>query len=92
MAIIIIKSPPRSSNDFSKERFNERYDLTNTELLLTEAIFNDVSLKEYAASRKIKISTARWTLDNIFEKQIRTHKKNLNHSLYYSPVSLLTFA
>ena len=76
-AVMIIIKLPQTVNEFPELVFKEHYGLTKAELLLTEAIFNDMTLKEYAKTRNIKITTVRWTLDNIFSKTNTHSQKEL---------------
>ena len=65
---LLLVSDPTKSFDFPDWVFKEYYGLTSAELRLASAIFRDKSLHEQAEDRGIKISTVRWTLDNIFSK------------------------
>ena len=53
---------------FSAESMSAFYELTGAEIALVSAIYKGLSLAEHAASRGVKITTIRWTLDNIFSK------------------------
>lgn len=53
------------------------YGLTASELALLESLHQGSTLKGYASSRKIKISTVRWTLGNIFSKTGTRSQKDL---------------
>ena len=44
------------------------YGFTRTEFDLVEHLVRGLTLREYAKERKVTISTARWTLGNIFTK------------------------
>lgn len=54
------------------------YQLTPTELTLAKSLFEGNSLSEYAIQRGVKVSTARWTLDNVFSKTHTNSQGQLN--------------
>ena len=53
---------------FSAESMAAFYNLTRAEIALVSAIYEGLNLAQHAASRGVKITTVRWTLDNIFSK------------------------
>lgn len=67
-AVMVLINSPECEKSFPEYLFKIYFGLTRTELALCKAIFFDQSLSDYAHSRSIKVSTARWTLDNIFAK------------------------
>lgn len=60
---------------FSAKSMAKFYELTNAELALVSAIYDGLSLAEYAKQRGVKITTIRWTLDNVFSKTY-THSQS----------------
>lgn len=54
--------------DFSADSMARFYGLTNAEVALVIAIYRGFTLAEHAQRRGIKITTVRWTLDNVFSK------------------------
>ena len=73
-SILLIKDPSLTFN-FPKWIFSDHYKLTAAELELTKAIYGSMNLRDYANKRGVKISTVRWTLDNIFSKTF-THSQS----------------
>lgn len=59
----------------SAKSMAEFYGLTNAELALVSAIYDGLNLAEYAEQRGVKITTVRWTLDNVFSKTY-THSQS----------------
>jgi len=74
---MILVSEPKGVGQFPLQLFKDHYKLTNAELFLTEAIFEDKSLKGYAEERGVKLSTVKWTLDNVFSKTDTHSQKEL---------------
>ena len=60
---------------FSAKSMADFYRLTPAETELVNSIYNGLSLSEHAESRGVKITTVRWTLDNIFSKTY-THSQS----------------
>lgn len=54
--------------NFSAESMASFYELTSAEIDLVSAIYKGLSLAEHADCRGVKITTIRWTLDNVFSK------------------------
>lgn len=50
------------------QQFQSYYRLTKTEVDLVERLLKGLTLRQYAVERKVTVSTARWTLGNIFTK------------------------
>ena len=76
-SMMLLVSEPKEFKNFPAQLFKDHYGLTNSELLLAQAVFNDVSLNEYASIKEVKISTVRWTLKNIFSKTDTHAQKEL---------------
>lgn len=74
---LVLISEPKEKFDFPEWIFKNHYKLTKTEIKVAKAIFDDVSLKEHAEQRGVKITTVRWTLDNIFSKTNTRSQKEL---------------
>ena len=74
---IVLVMEPNKRFTFPHWVFEHYYGLTGAELKLAESVFYDSSLQDYADQRGIKISTVRWTLDNIFSKTYAHSQKEL---------------
>lgn len=77
---LLLVSETNRKLDFPIWVFKDYYGLTPSELTLAEAIFGDMPLRDYAEFRGIKITTVRWTLDNVFSKTY-THSQTELKSL-----------
>lgn len=62
---------------FSAKSMADFYRLTPAETELVNSIYNGLSLSEHAERRGIKITTVRWTLDNIFSKTYTNSQSKL---------------
>ena len=72
--VMLVKDPQRKP-DYSSKSVARFYKLTNAEISLVTAVYQGVSLIDYAKQRGVKISTVRWTLDNVFSKTY-THSQS----------------
>lgn len=72
--LMLVRDTERKPN-LSSQSMAQFYGLTNAEISLVAAIYQGVSLTDYAEHRGVKISTVRWTLDNIFSKTY-THSQS----------------
>ena len=65
--LLLVKDTQKKPG-FSAASMASFYELTRAEIDLVSAIYKGLSLAEHANSRGVKITTVRWTLDNIFSK------------------------
>jgi len=66
--LVILAEDTGKNGKFLAASFAEHYQLTNAEVSLATSLYRNKSLKKHSDERGIKISTTRWTLDNLFSK------------------------
>jgi len=81
-SVLLFVKETEKAPKFPKHIFQEYYQLTNTEALLAEALFKGSNLAEFADLRGIKVSTVRWTLDNIFSKTYTHSQRELSALIF----------
>ena len=74
---LVLISEPKRDFLFPEWVFKNYYELTKAELAVARAVFEDTALQEYAAQKGVKITTVRWTLDNVFSKTHTHSQKEL---------------
>jgi len=65
---LLLLKDTQEKNDLDIQSLTDHYRLTGAEANLVESLHRGLSLKEHSESRGIKVTTARWTLDNVFSK------------------------
>jgi len=80
LVVILVKDmsikPKFMANDFAGF-----YNLTDAELQLANSLYDGLTLKKHSEMRKVKITTTRWTLDNLFSKTFSRSQAELKDLL-----------
>jgi len=66
---------------FMTHDFAGLYKLTDAEIHLANSLYKGLTLKEHSEIRKVKITTTRWTLDNLFSKTFSNSQAELKDLL-----------
>ena len=66
--LLVLLGGAEASGSLMSHHFKQQYSLTNAEIRLVESLHLGHTLAEFAEKRKIKVSTVRWTLRNVFTK------------------------
>ena len=67
-SVVLIMDDFNRSKDFYECKFKNYFGLAKSEISLVSSLYSGRTLNEYADSKNVKISTARWTLANVFSK------------------------
>lgn len=79
---IVLMKDTQKKQTLCIESIAEHYSLTNAEASLVHALYDGKTLQQHACDRGIKITTARWTLDNVFSKTYTCSQSELKELAY----------
>jgi len=65
---LLLVTDTKDKSELDIDSLANYYDLTAAEACLVFSLHNGMTLKEHSEDRGIKITTTRWTLDNVFSK------------------------
>jgi len=77
IAAMVIVACGGQTKELLTEELQDFFDLTRAEIDLVSALHQKITLSDYAALKGIKVSTARWTLANVFSKTQSNSQSNL---------------
>jgi len=66
--VIVLARDTSIKPKFMATGFTEFYKLTDAEKALSQSLYDGLSLREHSEKRGVKITTTRWTLNNLFSK------------------------
>jgi len=75
--VVVLAKDTSIKEKFLASDFADFYNLTEAEKKLSQSLFEGFTLNEHSEKRGIKITTTRWTLNNVFSKTVTSSQIEL---------------